>query len=231
MNIEELRAENVFLRYNSRYDDVIVFEDVNFTIQAGQSCAIIGQSGCGKTSFLHIIGGLLTATRGEIFWGDSSLKQIGTKKEKMRGQLFGFVLQNPTLIESMNVFENILLPWRIAGGFSFSDAMSRADELLDAVGLLQRKNSVTFELSGGERQRVSIARALMLRPSVVIADEPTGNLDEENAHVVAELLFSLCKNQQSMLLLATHNAILAKAAELTYVVSSRKITQVAKTTS
>ncbi|MDR2577093.1 MAG: ABC transporter ATP-binding protein [Puniceicoccales bacterium] len=220
-----LQFQNVSLRYPSPAEDVTVFNGINFSLNAGESCAIMGQSGCGKTSFLHLAGGLLSPSAGEISWSEHGSDRVKNGKELQRGKWFGFVLQQPTLMDSMNVFENVLFPWRVVGdGLSLAAAKGRAEELLEAVGLLARRDATPSQLSGGECQRIAIARALLMRPRIVIADEPTGNLDFKNANAVAELLFSLCRNGKSSLLLATHSRELAQHADRSAVIENGKFT-------
>ena len=162
-----------------------------------------GRSGCGKTTLLHAIGGLLRPSGGKIFWSGrpiDSIKEI----DRLRGELFGFVFQNHCLLPELTVLENTVMPWRICRRGSAKKAETRAKDLLGAVGLDEKIKCTVGELSGGERQRVAVARALMLRPPFLLADEPTGSLDAAAEKAVVEVLLELRRESGSGLLIVSH---------------------------
>ena len=187
-----------------------VLKDINFQVHVGESVSIRGESGSGKTTFLNIISNLEKPDSGTLEWEERNiLKDNSNKLAQQRAALIGFVFQSFYLVPELNALENVLLATRILGK-SVSTSKRRARQLLDRVGLSNREYQLATQLSGGERQRVAIARALMNDPKVILADEPTGNLDEKTGLAVMDLLLELCTEGQTSLILVTHNLSFAK---------------------
>jgi ABC-type lipoprotein export system ATPase subunit len=192
-----------------------ILTEVDLGVVAGKSVSIRGESGCGKTTLLNLLARLDSADVGELYWNgefhDPKLPP-GPRDAARRASLVGVVYQAYYLIPEMNVLENVLLAARLAGSIG-KDAKQRARELLDRVGVSNRERQLPQKLSGGERQRVAIARALLNRPKVILADEPTGNLDERSAGDVMELLLEACREEDAGLVLVTHNPVFSKATD------------------
>ncbi len=187
--------------------DVLI--GVNFTAEKGETIAIIGQSGSGKSSLLHLLGGLDTPTSGEIEVLGQSMHKLSEKQRgKLRNDALGFVYQFHHLLPEFTALENVAMPLLIRGE-SINSAHQQAEELLARTGLADRTHHRPGELSGGERQRAAIARALISKPACVLADEPTGNLDQETADKVFELMLELNSEYQTTLIVVTHDTQLA----------------------
>jgi lipoprotein-releasing system ATP-binding protein len=186
-----------------------VLTDVSFALQRGEAAAVMGPSGSGKSSLLYILGGLEAPTAGTIRVADQDPYLLNADAlAAFRNRTVGFVFQDHYLLPQCTVLENVLVPTLV--GDRDADAVTRARALLDQVGLGARLDHRPAALSGGEKQRVAIARALIRQPQVVLCDEPTGNLDAESAHRVADLLLALHQRQQTVLLVVTHSDVLAK---------------------
>lgn len=186
-----------------------VLKSVSFAINQGDFMAIVGSSGSGKSTLLHLLGGLDSPTSGEvIFKGQSLNKLTSTAKADLRNTQLGFIYQFHHLLPDFTALENVAMPLMI-GGMSAVKAKQKAMSLLDAVGLTARAHHRPSELSGGERQRVAIARALVNDLALVLADEPTGNLDQKNAEGIFELLMKLNKEKKTAFLVVTHDLSLA----------------------
>ena len=187
-----------------------ILNNINFKIELKETVAITGCSGSGKSTFLNLISGLETPTSGSVTWNGSKVFSNHSKQfTKFRGQILGFVFQSFYLIPELDALENVRIAQRIIGKNSVEDR-ERAREVIDKVGLSHREKHLSSQLSGGERQRIAIARAIVNNPKVVLADEPTGNLDQASAESILDLLFSLNKNDGTSLLLVTHNPQFAK---------------------
>lgn len=192
---------------------VDILRGIDFEVPRGQFVAIMGQSGSGKSTLLGLLAGLDSPTAGKIFLdGDDITGLVEDKLALLRGQKVGFVFQSYQLIPTLTAEENVLLPLELAGGDG-AEGMKRARELLDVVGLADRRDHYPVQLSGGEQQRVALARAFMVHPPILMADEPTGNLDSANGKLVLDLLISLNKREQTTLVLVTHDAQLASYAD------------------
>ncbi len=188
---------------------VEVLRGVNFQIHAGESVSIRGESGSGKTTLLNVISNLENPDSGTLEWERKDiLRESPGSVAKKRAALIGFVFQSFYLVPELNALENVLLAARILGK-SGSGPRKRARLLLDRVGLSAREHHLATQLSGGERQRVAVARALMNAPKLILADEPTGNLDEKTGLVLMDLLLELCREGQTSLILVTHNSSFA----------------------
>ena len=186
-----------------------VLRDVSFAMQPGEMMAIVGTSGSGKSTLLHLLGGLDSPTSGEVIFKGKSLNAMSSSaKSELRNRELGFIYQFHHLLPDFTALENVAMPLLI-GKKKSAEVQERAMAMLEAVGLQHRSNHRPSELSGGERQRVAIARALVNNPSLVLADEPTGNLDQRNADSIFELLGELNVRQGTAFLVVTHDLHLA----------------------
>lgn len=190
---------------------VDILKGIDFSIPKGQFVAIMGSSGSGKSTLLGLIAGLDEASSGEIWLdGEEITKLPEDKLAVLRGRKIGFVFQSYQLIPTLTAEENVLLPYELVGGNG--DGPARAKQLLNEVGLSDRRDHYPVQLSGGEQQRVALARAFMVRPAILLADEPTGNLDSANGRHILDLLLSLNAQQGTTLVLVTHDQQLASHA-------------------
>lgn len=189
-------------------EDLILLNDINFSILPGESVAIVGPSGSGKSTLLGLLAGLDSSTFGSITIDGINLNDLDEDaRAGLRGQKIGFVFQSFQLLPNLTAIENVMLPLEIAG---HNDAISTAEAVLTRVGLKHRLLHYPKQLSGGEQQRVAIARAFAPRPKLLLADEPTGNLDRATGEHIIELLFELNLEQGTTLILVTHDEALAK---------------------
>jgi lipoprotein-releasing system ATP-binding protein len=190
-----------------------ILEGVEIAVSAGEAVAIIGASGAGKSTLLHLLGGLDRPTAGEVILDGRALAKMSERElATVRNERIGFVFQFHHLLREFTAAENVMMPILIGGG-SHADAKNRATDLLRQVGLSERLTHKPWQLSGGEQQRVAVARALANRPSVVIADEPSGNLDTHTGEQLHELFFRLRSEHGVALVIATHNRELADRAD------------------
>ena len=203
-------------QYPSPRGPLTVLSGVSLALKRGEAAAIMGPSGAGKSTLLYIAGGLEPPTAGAVTLDGTNPYQLGEKElASFRNRKIGFIFQDHCLLPQCSVLENVLIPTLVAhhaapdAGHDGEDAPRRARELLDQVGLADRLDHRPAELSGGEKQRVALARALIRRPHLLLCDEPTGNLDEASAEMVADLLMELHARQQTMLIVVTHSAALA----------------------
>jgi putative ABC transport system ATP-binding protein/lipoprotein-releasing system ATP-binding protein len=195
-----LSAEGVRKSYLSGDRKIEVLSGVALAVSAGQSVSIRGESGSGKSTLLNLLAGLDTPDEGRILWGS-----LPTLDASRRATYLGMVFQSFYLIPELDSFQNVLMARRMVGRIT-GEEKKRADDLLARVGLTDRRRHLPNQLSGGERQRVAVARALMNRPPLLLADEPTGNLDERTGDAVIELLLNVCRETATALVLVTHNA-------------------------
>lgn len=186
-----------------------ILRGVSFQLAAGQNAAIVGPSGCGKSTLLYLLGTLEIPTSGEVeLSGEFPFQLSAAQLAAFRNRSIGFVFQDHHLMPQLNVQENVLLP-ALAAGSVTPTLQERAAQLIEQVGLSHRLHQLPARLSGGERQRVAVARALLLRPQLILADEPTGSLDEGNSDKIADLLLEMQQQEQSMMLCVTHSPALA----------------------
>lgn len=200
-----------------------VLDGVDFSLAPRESCAVVGNSGSGKSTLLEILATLLFPDRGRILFKGRDVSTLGEKEiATLRNRDMGFIFQNALLLSDFTARENVMMPALIKGS-SRSEAEAEADRLLSLVGLSERSGHLPGQLSGGEKQRVAVARALVNRPAVVFADEPTGALDEERARGVEDLLLSVTENEGASLLLVTHNKAFASRCGRVLLLHDRKL--------
>lgn len=219
--MEILRVENLKKYYGQGDNQVRALDDVSFSVDKGQFVAIVGASGSGKSTLLHLIGGLDTPTEGKVFINDIDIyKQNETGLSIFRRRNIGFIFQFFNLMPILDVEENISLPALLD-----SEKVDKKylDEIISMIGLEDRRKHIPAELSGGQQQRVSIARALINKPSIVLADEPTGNLDSKNSKEVIELLKITARKYNQTLILITHDSKVAEQADRVITISDGKI--------
>ena len=208
-----LELRRVCKAYPSGGRRLPVLEDINLSIPAGQFVAIVGASGSGKSTLLGLMAGLDAPTSGSIRLDGEEITALPEDRMAvLRGRKIGYVFQSFQLIPTLTAAENVQLPHDLAGGAA-EEGRQRAQGLLAAVGLGERGHHYPVQLSGGEQQRVALARAFMARPPLLLADEPTGNLDSANGQVVLELLLRLNAEEGTTLVLVTHDALLAERAQ------------------
>ena len=206
-----LLAESLTKTYRSGANSLTVLDQVTFSVNQGDTLAIIGPSGSGKTTLLGLCAGLDIPSQGIISLMGFKLNAMSEDdRAYIRNQYVGFVFQNFQLLATLTALENVMVPLELCGE---KNVAPKAKELLSRVGLADRMDHYPTQLSGGEQQRVAMARAFITEPKILFADEPTGNLDEENSQHITDLLFGLNKEQGTTLVLVTHNLELAQKTE------------------
>ncbi len=203
-----LEARNIHKTYQRRVGELRVLQGVALNVEAGEAVAIQGPSGAGKSTLLHILGGLDHPDRGSVWYKDQNLYALAERaRARIRAREIGLVFQSYHLLPEMEVLENVLLPARALTPWRAPPAAAqrRAMELLEIVGLAARSDHTPLELSGGEQQRVALARAMMNDPPLVLADEPTGNLDETTGRQILDALFALTRDRGHTLIVVTHD--------------------------
>ncbi|WP_395345197.1 ABC transporter ATP-binding protein [Ningiella sp. W23] len=235
LKVRSLEKSYCLTQGQGELDNTIVLQDLNLELKAGSSMSIQGESGCGKSTLLHLIGALDTPDAGSILLHldhvHAAQQTTHNKKpleihnmseseaDVFRRKHLGFVFQKFNLIDCISVKENIELPCKLNG----IDDSSYVLQLTQELGIEQHLNKLPTQLSGGEQQRVAVARALAHKPSLVLADEPTGNLDEKNSALVSRLLFDSCKKLGISLIAVTHSAKVAELADAQYLIHNKKI--------
>ena len=208
-----IRIENLTKIYSGAGEKLTVFSDVNVNLKRGSKTVILGESGSGKSTLLNIIGALDNASGGKVQVGPYEVTSLDEENAALyRADFLGLIFQFHYLLKDFTALENVFLPLYMKG-VPKKEARLRAERLLCDVGLEKRMHHLPSELSGGERQRAAVARSLIADPELVLADEPTGNLDPENAHLVGELLFSVVEKYGKTLIMATHDLSLTSGAD------------------
>ena len=213
-----IKLEDVHVNLKSNVEVVRVLKGINLKISANKSISIMGHSGAGKSTLAMTIAGLETVTEGKVFYKDKPIHNL--KEDELadyRSKNVGIIFQSFNLLPSMTALENVNLPLEISGNFIDNE---KGTKLLKSVGLGHRISHYPHELSGGEQQRVAIARSLISSPEILIADEPTGNLDKKNSNEVIELIFKLQKIHKSTLILVTHDKSLAGLCDQTIILDN-----------
>lgn len=209
-----LIGKNITKTYQDGKTTTNVLNHLDISINSGERIAIVGTSGSGKSTLLHILGGLDVPTSGEVWLHGQRINDLNeTQRGELRNQHLGFIYQFHHLLAEFNAIENVAMPLLMRKAVPIAVARQQSIELLEKVGLGHRLTHRPGELSGGERQRVAIARALVTKPSLILADEPTGNLDYANAQAVFEILSELQKDFNTALLMVTHDRQLAQLAD------------------
>ncbi|HBT97437.1 MAG TPA: ABC transporter ATP-binding protein [Desulfobulbaceae bacterium] len=217
------RAFDIRKTYRMGGTNLTILDGASLTLAEGEMAAIVGASGSGKTTLLQILGTLAQADSGQLFFGDTDLNGLSeTARARFRNLSLGFIFQFHHLLPEFSALENILMPALIAGK-GLRAKRVEALALLEAVELGQRQNHRVAELSGGEQQRVALARALIMKPAVLLADEPTGNLDSKSGQRVFELLRALCRERKLAVLMVTHNLELAERMDSRYTLKDGKL--------
>ena len=211
-----ITIKNLEKKYVTESETLTVLHNLNLQVESGSKIAIVGESGSGKSTLLNIIGGIDSATSGSVTAGKWNVSDLSEKDlSEYRSKFLGLIFQFHYLLKDFTALENVYMPALIAGN-SKKQAIERANELLNDVGVFDRKDHLPSQLSGGERQRVAAARALINNPELILADEPTGNLDPANAEKIGQLLFSMAEKYQKTLILVTHDMKLAQKGDKQY---------------
>lgn len=220
-------CKNIFKSFKHESEDMPVLDNINLSISKADRLAITGASGAGKSTLLQLLAGLDKPSQGNIFIDDIDLHSIKPiEQSKIRLNSFGFVYQFHHLLEDLNVYENILIPQQLKNGSDLNKSANKVIRLLDQLGLSSRSKHLPWKLSGGEKQRVAIARAIVNNPSFLFLDEPTGNLDDENSHLVQELILQIADEHNIALILSTHDTNFANKMNTVYKIDNRNIKEV-----
>lgn len=219
-----LHAEAIWKAYTTEDGNSLsILENVSLTLQEKTITSIVGSSGSGKSTLLHILGALDKPDKGSINWGSQELSTLSSSSlSRLRNQTLGFVFQFHHLLPEFTAQENIALPAMI-GGMSKAEADQRAFELLERINLKDRASHRPAQLSGGERQRIAVARAIVNKPAVLLADEPTGNLDESNSQKLLELLLELDQLHSCAVLIVTHDLSIAEKCDQTWILKEKTL--------
>ncbi len=221
--MSKLELSDLTRDFPTRGEPLQVLKGVDLQVSAGETLAIVGPSGCGKSTLLHILGTLDIPTSGTMILDGTDPFQLDEKSlARFRNQNIGFIFQDHHLLPQLSVLENVLIP-AIANGRPDTDCVERAQQLIERVGLSDRIEHRPAELSGGERERVAVARSLIHQPTLLLADEPTGNLDQANARQVGSLLLEMHEQEEMMLVVVTHSLELAAMLDRQYRLDDGKL--------
>ena len=216
-----LNLKKVNLKYKTGKDNISVLNDINLITKKKETVSIVGESGSGKTSLIMLVGGLERATSGKIFFQDQEITKLNDDQvSKIRKKSIGIIFQSFYLIPNYTAVENVALTLELN---KFKNPERNAKELLDRFGLKHRLNNLPSQLSGGEQQRVAIARAIAMKPELILADEPTGNLDTENSLMISKILFNYVREEGSSLIIVTHDTKLANKTDRKIKIKDGKI--------
>ena len=216
-----LKLKKVSLKYKTGKDNISVLDNINLITKKKETVSIVGESGSGKTSLIMLVGGLERATSGKIFFQDQEITKLNDDQvSKIRKKSIGIIFQSFYLIPNYTAVENVALTLELN---KFKNPERNAKELLDRFGLKHRLNNLPSQLSGGEQQRVAIARAIAMKPELILADEPTGNLDSENSLMISKILFNYVREEGSSLIIVTHDTKLANKTDRKIKIKDGKI--------
>ena len=216
-----LKLKKVNLKYKTGKDNISVLNDINLITKKKETVSIVGESGSGKTSLIMLVGGLERATSGKIFFQDQEITKLKEDQvSEIRKKNIGIIFQSFYLIPNYTAVENVALTLELN---KFKNPERNAKELLDRFGLKHRLNNLPSQLSGGEQQRVAIARAIAMKPELILADEPTGNLDSENSLMISKILFNYVREEGSSLIIVTHDTKLANKTDRKIKIKDGKI--------
>ena len=212
MSKEVIKLSKISKKFVGAYKDIIVLKNINLKINGGELVSLTGPSGSGKSTLLHLIALLDQPTSGEVFFKKKSFsKSTDSEKDLVRRQGISIIYQQNNLLSDFTALENVTIPL-VANGYNWKDSTKKASKILSLVNLSKRLNHFSTELSGGEQQRVAVARALIMEPDLILADEPTGSLDRKTANEIFSLFLKL-KSKNRAILYATHNRELANKAD------------------
>ena len=227
MSDKVIELKNINKIYKTKAEEIHILKNVNLSFSKGDFVSIQGKSGSGKTTLLNILGLLDIPTNGEMFIDDKIINYRNEKiKNKIRNEKMGFVFQFHYLLNEFTALENVMLPAFINKNFNKKELKDRAMELLEMVGLGERVKHKPLELSGGEKQRVAIARAMVNNPEIILADEPTGNLDTETSLVINNLFKKINEEKKQSIIIVTHSLELANMAEYKYKIEKGEFNKV-----
>lgn len=214
MSKEILKLENVEKKYSGSVEELHIINNLSFSVEEGEFISILGRSGSGKSTLLNIMGLLDRVDGGKIFIGGQEVDKLSEEeRDKIKNQMIGFVFQFHYLLPEFTALENVMLSALLNNFDKKLEMEKRAKELLEKVGLGERENHKPSQLSGGEKQRVAIARALINSPKILLADEPTGNLDEETSEMIFKILKDINKNEKQTIIVVTHSKDLAEISD------------------
>ncbi len=221
-----IEVKNLYKLYRVGDEVVRALDGVDFEINKGEFCAIVGTSGSGKSTLLNMLAGLEKPTKGEVIISNQHIEKLNEEQlVKFRREHVGFIFQSFHLIATMNAVENVALPLSFQG-VSKSIRLKKADRILDLVKLTKHKKHLPNQMSGGQQQRVGVARALVVDPDIIFADEPTGNLDSHTSEEVMQLMKQVVKDQQMTLVMVTHDSHLATYADRVFHIIDGKIVKI-----
>jgi len=218
-----LKLSNVNLNYTIDNKSINILKNISFDVDYKETISVVGESGSGKTSLIMLIGGLEKVSSGNIFFRDSELSKMNEDEiSEIRRKNIGIVFQSFYLIPNYTALENVSLSLEIN---KFDNPTAKAKEILDRFGLSNRFNNFPSQLSGGEQQRVAIARSVAMKPEIILADEPTGNLDSENTHKISNLLFNYIEDENASLIMVTHDNNLANLTKRKIIIKDGVISE------
>jgi lipoprotein-releasing system ATP-binding protein len=219
-----LKIDKLNKHYKDKKRDIHILNDLDFEIKKGEFVSVLGKSGSGKTTFLNMIGMLDKPDSGNVYYaGQNVSKAPSSKIDLLRNEMLGFIFQFHYLLPEFTALENVMLPGLIGNQKDKETVKKRASELLTEMGLGDRLDHKPTELSGGEKQRVAIARAMINEPKIILADEPTGNLDEETSEVIHKLLRKICEEKNQTIIVVTHSTELANITDKRYHLTKGKL--------
>ena len=219
-----LKIEKLNKHYKDKKRDIHILNDLDFEIKRGEFVSVLGKSGSGKTTFLNMIGMLDQPDSGDVYYaGQNVSKAPASKIDLLRNEMLGFIFQFHYLLPEFTALENVMLPGLIGKKKSREEVKRKATELLVEMQLGDRLDHKPTELSGGEKQRVAIARAMINEPKIILADEPTGNLDEETSDVIHNLLKKICREKNQTIIVVTHSTELANITDKSYYLTKGKL--------